>query len=468
MGTGVVLKGRLRTPMVLQNPGSFEGSRYLAADGIFREVRLKDRNDLVFLASTEAYPLAEKLRGGIRRLLKSMPQAERAIYLAMLLGDQGEITPAMRQAFARTGTSHLLVINGLHLSMVAAVIYFLSFWVLRRFPWLLLRINVMKVATLLAAAAVVAYAWVAGGSPSTQRAEIMVLAYLLLVLLGRPREVWSALALAALVILSLTPLRLFAISFQLSFVAVAAILYLVPRWIRGVSGAGVFGRLIAGPGSRPLVSGQGSRGGVRRSHPGHCAPGGRLFPDSVASGGGGQPGGHSPGPGVGPAPGGSCGFGPGPVPHSPGPGALALGEFPLWLGFSAIEYAARLPGSAMIVPIPTWLQIAAYYVILILLFAPRRTYVTWAGVVLAGGVMLGSVALPLSLPPQGPGDYLPGHLRLSGRGGGYPGRSAPGAHGGEAFLAGAPGRGLRPSAGLWSLAAVSPPGPGGGPVPERG
>ena len=76
---------------------------------------------------------------------------------------------------------------------------------MRRSPRLLLRINVVKIATLLAAVAVVGYAWVAGGSPSTQRAEVMVLAFLLLVFLGRPGEVWSALALAALIILSLTP-----------------------------------------------------------------------------------------------------------------------------------------------------------------------------------------------------------------------------------------------------------------------
>ena len=94
-----------------------------------------------------------------------------------------------------------------------------------------MRINAVKIATLLAAIPVVFYAWVAGGSPSTQRAEVMVLAYLLLVFLGRPGEVWSALALAALIILSLAPLRLFAISFQLSFVAVAFLIYLVPRLV---------------------------------------------------------------------------------------------------------------------------------------------------------------------------------------------------------------------------------------------
>ena len=137
----------------------------------------------------------------------------------------------MRRNLSRTGTSHLLVINGLHLGAVAAVTYFLSFWLLRCFPRLLLRVNAVKIATLLAAIPVVFYAWVAGGSPSTQRAEVMVLTYLFLVFLGRPGEVWSALALAALIILSLAPLRLFATSFQLSFAAVAFLIYLVPRLV---------------------------------------------------------------------------------------------------------------------------------------------------------------------------------------------------------------------------------------------
>jgi competence protein ComEC len=400
VGTDVVVRGRLRTPADLKNPGVFDRARYLAADGIFREVRLNDNRHLVFLASTEGYPLGEKLRGGIRQLLKKLPVAERAIYLSMLLGDQGEVTQEMRQTLARTGTSHLLVVNGLHLSMAAAVTYFLTLWALRCFPWLLLRLNVIKVATLMAAATVVAYAWVAGGSPSTQRAEVMVLAYLLLVFLGRPREVWSALALAALAILTLTPLRLFAISFQLSFAAVAAILYLVPRWVKrgeapdsaadltpplaarlyfwakrviAVSAAatlataplvavyfqvvsllGVVVNLVA----IPLVLGL----ALPLGEAAVLAQALDLTPVAQA--------------------------------------LLTLGEIPLWLGFAAIEHAARLPGSAIIMPIPTWLQVVAYYVVLTLLFASRRTYLTRGGAALAGAVLVGSVVLPYAHPPR--------------------------------------------------------------------
>ena len=233
----------------------------------------------------------------------------------------------MRQNFARTGTSHLLVINGLHLGMVALVTYFLSFWLLRRFPRLLLRVNVVKIATLLAAIPVVFYAWVAGGSPSTQRAEVMVLAYLLLVFLGRPGEVWSALALAALIILSLAPLRLFSISFQLSFAAVAFLIYLVPRLVRHPEDSKLDHPVPRACRPPPLPH-KGVVYGVGGGHPGHRAPGGPLLPGGLPPGHPGQPGGHSPGAAPGPAPGGGRGHLPGLVPDPGGPGPALCGQIP--------------------------------------------------------------------------------------------------------------------------------------------
>jgi competence protein ComEC len=405
LGTGLVVRGRLHPPGMLQNPGTFNRPRYLAADSIFREMRLPDPDHLFFLAGPEAYPLGERLRGGIRQLLRGMNPECRAIYLAMLLGDQGEVTPAMRQNLARTGTSHLIVINGLHLGMVAAVTFFLSFWLLRRFSWLLLRVNVVKLATLLAAVPVVFYAWVAGGSPSTHRAEVMVLAYLLLVFLGRPGEVWSALALAALIILSWTPLRLFSISFQLSFVAVAFLIYLVPR----------------------LVGGQKSRDpdDHNPAHPGLQRPAARvlfrakewLIVSVVAT--------LATWPLVaayfqvatlygfmvnylaiplvlvlalplGEAAVISQALSLTPVAQ----GLLFVGKFPLWLGYQVVQWGAQVPGSAIITPTPTWLMIAAYYVILILVLCPRRSYLTWTGAALAGLVLVTAAALPLAVVPK--------------------------------------------------------------------
>ncbi len=423
VGTGLVVRGRLVPPRMLQNPGTFNRPRYLAADGLFREVRLADPERLIFLPSPEASPWAERLRGGIREQLKGLDPAERAIYLAMLLGDQGEVTPMMRQNFARTGTSHLLVINGLHLGMVALVTYFLSFWLLRCFPRLLLRVNAVKIATLLAAIPVVFYAWVAGGSPSTQRAEVMVLAYLLLVFLGRPGEVWSALALAALIILSLAPLRLFSISFQLSFAAVALLIYLVPRlasppeksepdpsitgtpsnlffaiqeWFKEAKSAHsimeVVSRLlfrikewfmvsvVACLATAPLVALYFQVVSLLGILVNLAAiplvlllalPLGEAAVISQA------------------------------LSLTPVAQALLfLGKIPLWLGYQAVQWGARVPGSAVTVPTPTWVMIVAYYAVLVLVFYPRRTFLTWAGAILSGAVLAGAIALPLATAPK--------------------------------------------------------------------
>jgi competence protein ComEC len=399
VGTALVLRTRLRPPRVFQNPGGFDRGQYLAADGIFRTAGLKGPQDLVILANAGTPPLGERLRGAIRRSLQQLPAVPRAMFLAMLLGDQGEITPEMRRAFSRTGTSHLLVINGLHLSSVALVAYFLCFWGLRRFPRLLLRINAVKVSTLVAAGPVVAYAWVAGGSPSTQRAEIMVLAYLLLLFLGRPREVWSALALAALVILCLSPLRLYAISFQLSFAAVAALIYFLPGRFRGAgeerSGRGWLERwsrwlwlrgkeaalvsLVAAAATAPLVAAYFQVVSLLGAAVNLAAiplvliialPLGEtavlaqsLHLETVAL------------------------------------GLLYLGQFPLILGYAAIDWAASLPGSAITVSTPTWLQTGAYFLLLVMLFPPRRQWRTWWAAGLAGLILAVTVALPLLRSP---------------------------------------------------------------------
>jgi len=461
---------------MLQNPGTFNRPRFLAADGLFREVRLSvpirevqlpDSHRIIFLAETQDYPWAERLRGGIRELLKGMDPAVRSIYLAMLLGDQGEITQEMRRNFSRTGTSHLLVINGLHLGMVALVTYFFSFWLLRCFPRLLLRVNAVKIATLLAAIPVVFYAWVAGGSPSTQRAEVMVLAYLFLVFLGRPGEVWSALAMAALIILSLSPLRLFSISFQLSFAAVAFLIYLVPRWVEWlrwtepdhpipgaaarflfrikewfivsvvatlataplvalyfqvVSILGILVNLAAIPLVLLLALPLGEAAVIAQTL--------SLTPVAQA--------------------------------------LLFVGKLPLWLGYQVIQWAAGVPGSAITTPTPTWLMIAAYYAVLILVFYPRRTFLTWAGAGLAGLVLLAAAALPLGHDAPSSGSGLPGRLWGERGGGGDPGEPAPvGVRNGVPPVG--PARpGLGAAAGIVALEAVPAPGPGHGLEPGRG
>ena len=79
---------------------------------------------------------------------------------------------------------------------------------------------------------------------------------------------------------------------------------------------------------------------------------------------------------------------------------LFVGQLPLWLGYQAVQWGAGVPGAAIITPTPTWLMIAAYYAILVLVFYPRRSYLTWAGAGLAGLILMTAAALPLVAAPR--------------------------------------------------------------------
>ncbi|MDI6853421.1 MAG: ComEC/Rec2 family competence protein [Deltaproteobacteria bacterium] len=399
-GAEVVIKTSLSKPRDPMNPGAFQRSRYWAARDIFREGHLKEPGDLIILSSSQPPGLRTRLREGLRRLLAPLDEVSQALYQALILGDQGRITPEMRLAFSRTGTSHLLAISGLHLGMLAGLGYLVAFWLLRRFPWVLLRLNAVKAAAVLAALPVMTYAWIAGGSPSTQRAEIMILAYLLLVLAGRPREVVSAMALAALVILAMSPLLLFSLSFQLSFISVAALVYVLPRrlsspdlerlppggvrkwggkalfWAKGAALASLTASLATAPlvaASFHTVSIQGPFANLAAIPlvNGLALPLGLLALTAEAL--------HL-----------SC----------LARGFLILGQFPLKLAYAAISWGAGLPGAAVILPTPTLLQMGLFYGFLLLLFLPKRTAAAWSGLALTGLLLVSSAAVPLLSAPD--------------------------------------------------------------------
>ncbi len=399
-GGEVVVRTALRAFRNPLNPGDFQRSRYWASQEVFREAWLKDPADLVVLASGMPPSLRDRLREGLRRLLAPMERIPRALYLALILGEQGEISQQMRQAFSRTGTTHILSISGLHLGMLAGLGFVVSFWLLRRFPWLLLRLNAVKLATVLAAPPVVAYAWVAGGSPATQRSEIMILAYLFLVLVGRPREAPSALALAALLILVCSPLLLFTLSFQLSFLSVAALLYFLPRWaavpdqegrslsqwqrwgnrgIYWVKGA-LLSSLAATLATAPLVAASFhlvSTLGILVNLAAIPLMNGLAVPLGLLA------------------------LAAQSLHLTPLAQAfLYLGQFPLNAAYAAISWAAALPGSSVVLPTPSWLQIGLFYALALLLFLFRRNAATWGGAVAASALLVITVAAPLQRTSQ--------------------------------------------------------------------
>ena len=133
---------------------------------------------------------------------------------------------------------HVLAVSGLHIGLVAWLSFVFSRFFLSLFYRLTLKTDIQKWSAVITCFPVVAYTCLAGFQVSGQRAMIMALAYLFSMILGREKEIWSTLALAALITLAVDPHALFSISFQLSYCAVIGILWLVPA---------IFKRIPSGP-----------------------------------------------------------------------------------------------------------------------------------------------------------------------------------------------------------------------------
>ena len=229
----LIFSARLRKPRNFGNPGGFDYVRWLAFQDIYVTGYVSREQGLIRLGVPQGNSWLRKidaLRSRIREIIDSSTSPPGDSFLrAVLLGEQSALPDEIKEAFIRTGTAHVLAISGLHVGIVAAFFYFLFRRTLGCSGFLLLKTNVPKLAAALSVLPVLLYTLVAGAGVSVQRAFIMTVAYIAALLFNRERDLYHAVALAALVILASQPPALFGASFQLSFVSVLGIVFFAPK-----------------------------------------------------------------------------------------------------------------------------------------------------------------------------------------------------------------------------------------------
>lgn len=222
----------LRRVRGAQNPGGFDFGRFMHWQGIDviggvsrpERIHLQHRPEGFRIDRTVAQ-WRQDLRRRVRDLL---PAPYDAIFLAMVLGQRGDLTPEVQQSFRASGTTHLLVVSGLNVSCIAIAVFWawrvclrlLRSWLPRAWlpAW-----RPTPVAAFLSLPPVLLYCTLVGWEVPATRAALMVGSYLLALMLQRSREPLHALVLAAALILLLEPAAARDIAFQLSFGAVACI-----------------------------------------------------------------------------------------------------------------------------------------------------------------------------------------------------------------------------------------------------
>ncbi|TGE08207.1 ComEC/Rec2 family competence protein [Hymenobacter fodinae] len=210
------------------NPGEFDYRRYLEYHQVYHQHFIHpDQYRLLEVAPPSlwratAMRAARVLDGVFREYVHE--KREYALASALVLGIKDEVDQATKQAYANTGTTHIMAVSGLQVGLLfAAVTWLLGFVPGRRGPWFRL------VAALLGLAVIWSYAFVTGLSASVLRAAVMFTFLILGQSVGRRANMFNMLALAAFVLLCYDPYLLCDVGFQLSFLAVLSIVYLQPR-----------------------------------------------------------------------------------------------------------------------------------------------------------------------------------------------------------------------------------------------
>lgn len=222
---------RLKRPHGGANPGGFDYEVWLLERGIRATgyVRPGPADKLADFVWRPGH-VVELVRSAVRRHFLAALPPDRwpwiGILTALAVGDQKAVEGDLWTVFNRTGTTHLMSISGLHVTMVAGLLGWLVSALWRRVPVLALRWPAQRAGLLAAALGAFAYALLAGFGVPAQRTLYMLLVAVAAMLSGRIVAPSRILVLALLVVLLVDPWSVLAPGFWLSFGAVGALLYI--------------------------------------------------------------------------------------------------------------------------------------------------------------------------------------------------------------------------------------------------
>ncbi len=265
-GLTVILTAHLSPPQGPVEPGGFD----------FRRMAWFDRLGAVGYTRTPVLALAPPEEGAaglrIHRLRMTistwvqaaMPGEPGAFAAAIMTGDRSGMGRDTLDALRSSNLAHLLAISGLHMGLLSGFVFAALRYALVLIPWAGLRLPVKKIAALGALAAGAFYYALSGGNVATERAFIMVAVILTAVLFDRRALTLRAVAIAAIIVLTLRPETLVEPGFQMSFAATTALVavfgwirdyekWYVPKWARPVL-AVVISSGVAGLATAPVAA----------------------------------------------------------------------------------------------------------------------------------------------------------------------------------------------------------------------
>lgn len=266
-GQHVVLTANLSPPPGPAEPGGFDFRRFawfqkLGAIGYTRTPVLQIGPPRLNGVQVRV----NHLRGQLSERVRTRIPGEAGAFAATITtGDRSSMSVETTDALRASNLSHLLAISGLHMGLLTGFVFASVRLFLALLPGMALRLPIRKIAAVAAMITGAVYLALSGGNVATVRAFIMVSALFTAVLLGRRALTLNSVALAALIVLLITPEALPGPGFQMSFAATTALVVVfgglqrtevntwLPRWLRPVF-AVLVSSFIAGAATAPIAA----------------------------------------------------------------------------------------------------------------------------------------------------------------------------------------------------------------------
>ncbi len=225
-GQRVSVNTVLRQPPGAIVPNGFNFGRYNLFKGIstqgFAVSKIETRPLQQTSSTFKNY--IENVRSNLSaRILNSMEQPLSGVAVALVTGHRQYMDPETATNLRDAGLAHLLAISGLHMGLLTGVAFFVFELLFASISAVSLRITPRKLAAVLAWIFALTYLGLSGASTSTTRAFIMVTIAIVAVLTDRRVLSLRSIAVAAFVILLISPDALLGSGFQMSFAATIGI-----------------------------------------------------------------------------------------------------------------------------------------------------------------------------------------------------------------------------------------------------
>jgi competence protein ComEC len=223
-GDEINFTGILKKPenFITDTGKEFDYVNYLRKDGIlyvmsYPKIEIVSRGNGNFLQSA-LFWAKEKF---LEKMNMAISAPENLLMGGLILGEKSSFSQALRESFVNTGTIHIVALSGYNVTIVAE-------WIMKffaRVPYVPKNFGIS-----MGVLSIIFFIIMTGGSSTSIRAGIMAILALVARATGRNYDVARALLLAGVLMVLLNPfLPAFDVSFQLSFLATVAVIFLAPR-----------------------------------------------------------------------------------------------------------------------------------------------------------------------------------------------------------------------------------------------